>query len=58
MPSKKPFLSFVIDPDLLKAIDDFRFEHRFPSRAATVKWLLIWALQRNPKPPPDEVVAD
>ena len=50
MTSAKPFLNFVIDEDLLKAIDDFRFEHRFESRAATVKWLLAWALKQEPKP--------
>lgn len=58
MPSKKPFLSFVIEPELLKAIDDFRFEHRFPSRSAAVKWLLAWSLKQHPTPPPGEVVAD
>lgn len=50
MPSKKPLLSFVIDEDLLKAIDDYRFKHRFESRAAAIKWLLSWALRQDPKP--------
>jgi len=39
MGSEKPFLSFVIDPEFLKRLDDFRFKHRFESRAAAIKWL-------------------
>jgi len=55
MSTDKPFLSFVIEPDLLKRLDDFRFKHRFQSRAAAIKWLLEWALKQKPAPPPDEV---
>lgn len=51
MGSDKPFLSFLVEPELLKKLDDFRFKHRFDSRAAAIKWLLSWALQQNPKPP-------
>jgi hypothetical protein len=50
MGSEKPFLSFVVGLDLLKKLDDYRFKHRFPSRAAAIKWLLEWALKQNPKP--------
>lgn len=50
MPSEKPFLHFVVDPDLLQRLDNFRFKHRFGSRAAAVKWLLKWALDQKPKP--------
>jgi hypothetical protein len=50
MPSDKPKLIFVIDEPLLKRIDDFRFEYRFPSRAAAVIWLLKYALKQAPKP--------
>ena len=46
--SEKPYLNFVVDADLLKRIDDFRFGHRFPTRAAAIKWLLAWALQQKP----------
>lgn len=48
MGSEKPFLSFVIDPEFLKRLDDFRFKHRFESRAAAIKWLLDWALNQKP----------
>jgi hypothetical protein len=54
MPSEKPLLNFVIEPDLLKRVDDFRFHYRFSSRAAAIKWLLEWALKQNPKPPKQE----
>ena len=51
MGSVKPFLHFVISPELLKRVDDFRFRCRFESRAATIKWLLAWALDQGPVPP-------
>ena len=44
MSSDKPFLHFVIEPGLLKRIDEFRFKHRFESRAGAIKWLLKAAL--------------
>ena len=50
MGSNKPLLNFVIEPELLKRMDDFRFKHRFPSRAAAIKWLLQWALDQKPAP--------
>jgi hypothetical protein len=53
MGSEKPFLSFVVEPEFLKRIDDFRFKHRFESRAAAIKWLLDWALSQKPTPKAD-----
>lgn len=50
MPSEKPILNFVVDPAMLKQVDDFRFRHRFASRAAAVKWLLDFALKQKPEP--------
>lgn len=35
--SELPYLNFLIPPDLLKRINDFRFKHRFPTRAAAIK---------------------
>jgi len=46
--TEKPVLNFVVEPDLLKRLDDFRFRNRFPSRAAAIKWLLAWALVQKP----------
>ena len=45
MPSEKPFLSFIISEELLEKIDDFRFEHRFESRAEAIRELIRWALE-------------
>ena len=47
--SPKPLLTLVIEPELLKRVDDFRFKQRFASRAAAIKWLLAWALDQKPK---------
>jgi hypothetical protein len=42
MPSSdKPYLNFIIDPVLLKRLDDFRYRRCFPTRPAAVKWLLV-----------------
>jgi hypothetical protein len=53
-PSEKPYLNFVIEPDLLKRLDDFRFKNRFATRAAAIKWLLAWALDQKPSVPKGE----
>lgn len=50
MGSDKPFLHFVVEEDLLKRVDDWRFKHRFPTRASAIKWLLDWALKQKPAP--------
>lgn len=51
MPSSdKPYLNFVIEPELLKRVDDFRYKHRFPTRAAAIKWLLEAALKAKLAP--------
>ena len=47
----KPYLNFIAESELVKRLDDFRFKHRFPSRAAAIKWLLDWALKQKPVPP-------
>jgi hypothetical protein len=54
MASDKPLLNFVIEPDLLKRLDDFRFKNRFGTRAAAIKWLLAWALDQKPTVAKDE----
>ena len=50
MSTDKPVLNFVIEPDLLKRVDDFRFKNRFDSRAAAIKWLLKAALDAKLAP--------
>lgn len=34
MPTEKPRYTITVDEELLKEIDDFRFENRYPSRSA------------------------
>ena len=34
MPTEKPRYTIIVDEALLKEIDDFRFENRYPSRSA------------------------
>ena len=34
MPTEKPRFTVIVDEELLKEIDDFRFENRYPSRSA------------------------
>jgi len=36
-------LQIMLSPEELKAVDNFRFVHRMPSRAAAVRELLRWA---------------
>jgi hypothetical protein len=50
MGSEKPLLNFVIEPELLKRLDDYRYKHRFPSRAAAIKWLLDAAMKAKLAP--------
>lgn len=45
MPSKKPFLSFVVEEELLEQIDNYRFLNHFESRAAAIKYLITVALK-------------
>lgn len=52
MPSDAKLVNTLIEADLLARIDDFRFTHRFKSRAAAMKYLLDWSLKRDPKPTP------
>lgn len=34
MPTEKPRFTVIVDEELLKEIDDFHFENRYPSRSA------------------------
>jgi metal-responsive CopG/Arc/MetJ family transcriptional regulator len=52
-PRKKPtsLVLLIMDShlDLLKRVDDFRFENRFESRSEAIRWLLDFALKKNPR---------
>ncbi len=43
-PTDKPLINLHIDPKLVKRIDDYRFKHRFESRAAAMRWLMVAAM--------------
>jgi metal-responsive CopG/Arc/MetJ family transcriptional regulator len=45
MPSDKPQILFVMEKELLKRIDDFRFENRINSRSAAVRQLIEAGLE-------------
>lgn len=40
MPTQKPRYTVIVDEELLKEIDDFRFENRYPSRSAATLELI------------------
>jgi len=40
MPTEKPRYTLIVDEELLKRIDDFRFENRFASRSAATLELI------------------
>jgi hypothetical protein len=46
----KPMINFSVDTADLQRIEEFHHRHRFPNRAAAIKWLLSWALEQNPVP--------
>jgi hypothetical protein len=50
MGSEKPFLHFIVEPELLKKLDDFHHKHKFQSRAAAIKWMLEAALKARLAP--------
>ena len=50
MPTEKPRYTVIVDDELLKKIDDFRFENRYPSRSAATLELIrlgMEALQKE-----------
>lgn len=49
MPSKKPKLIFVVEEELLKRLDDFRYNNRIPTRSEAIRRLLEEALKKYEK---------
>lgn len=55
MPGKRvERLQIMLSEEELAAIDEWRFEHRMPSRSAAVRAMLNFALKRTPPGPPAE----
>jgi metal-responsive CopG/Arc/MetJ family transcriptional regulator len=49
MPTDKPKVIFVADDDLIKRIDDYRFENRINTRSEAIRRLLEEALKKYKK---------
>lgn len=49
MPTKKPRYTVIVDEELLKEIDDFRFENRYPSRSAATLELIRVGIEQLKK---------
>ncbi|NLE23824.1 MAG: hypothetical protein GX625_00550 [Clostridiaceae bacterium] len=55
MPTQKPILNFVVEEELLKRIDDYRFENRINSRSEAVRRLIEDGLKyKTPKAEKDK----
>ena len=57
MPTEKPRYTITLDEELLKKIDDFRFERRFPNRTQATLELIrmgIEALEKRQEKPIDD----
>ena len=51
--ARGPFLTFAVEENLLKRIDDCRDTNHFPTRTAALRWRLEWALKQKPEVPRD-----
>ena len=52
MPTQKPRYTVIVDEELLKEIDDFRFENRYPSRSAATLELIRLGIEQLKKERP------
>lgn len=46
MPTEKPRITVVVDDDMLRDIEDFRFENRYPSRSAAMVELIRLGIEQ------------
>jgi len=51
MATDKPKILLILDDDLLRRVEDYRFENRVNSRAEAIRRLLEEALSRYEKKP-------
>ena len=49
VPTQKPRYTVIVDEELLKEIDDFRFENRYPSRSAATLELIRLGIEQLKK---------
>ena len=45
--TKKPILNFVIEPELLAAVDEFRYKNKIPKRSEAIRQILRDRLTRE-----------
>lgn len=46
MPTKKPRFTVIVEEEMLKKIDDFRFDNRFQSRSAATLALIRIGIEK------------
>jgi len=51
MATDKPKVLLILDEDLLKRIDDYRYENRIPARNEAIRRLIDEALKKYEKNP-------
>jgi metal-responsive CopG/Arc/MetJ family transcriptional regulator len=51
MPTKQKILNFAIDSDLMRRLDDFRFDNRINTLSEAIRRLLDEALKKYEKKP-------
>ncbi len=49
----KQVLSLALSGELLQQVDDYRFRHRFNTRLEAIRYLIDYALSKNPAPGQD-----
>ena len=49
MPTQKPRYTVIVDEEMLKKIDDYRIENRFPSRSAATIELIKLGMEQLEK---------
>jgi metal-responsive CopG/Arc/MetJ family transcriptional regulator len=49
MPTEKPILNFAVDKELMKRLEDFRFENRINTMSKAIRQLLDEALRKYEK---------
>ena len=49
MPTQNPRYTVIVDEEMLKKIDDYRFENRFPSRSAATIELIKLGMEQLEK---------
>lgn len=55
MPSKLPVMTFIVDEDLKKRLEDFRFNQRIETKSDAIRRLLDEALKKYEKTHPHKI---